>query len=313
MSPAIDPHSSDAAPSSTRRPSSQAPRDSLSLRDENQEMLARQLQLIPLECRHIYISPTHTANIVRDVIGSASFSPHQPYLYFQGAGLAEAEALDKALQHRQVRRAARLTFEGPSNQLIIRLTPGREHETAGVEFWYELRGKIAAIPMHTSRSVIGLGAERIIVPGERSKEGDQAIAPAARAAQSNPWPSVVVEVGYSETLNQLHIDAEWWLKNFEGRTRFVVLLSVNRDPNKIVIEGWRMLPLNRLNRHTPPLVPRCEQRFDIDAGGIVTSSLNQLTIPYASVFDEPHPNSTDVIFTTAELSSFALWLYSQWI
>ena len=183
--------------------------------------------------------------------------------------------------------------------------PGREHETAGVEFCYELRGKIAGIPMHTSRSIVGLGAVRLNVPGERSKEGDQAIAPATRAAQSNPWPSVVVEVGYSETLNQLHIDAEWWLKKSGGRTRFVVLLSVNRDTNEIVIEGWRMLPLS--------LVPRCEQRFDIDAGGIVTSLLSQLTIPYASVFDEPHPNSTDVIFTTAELSSFALWLYSQWI
>ena len=74
-----------------------------------------------------------------------------------------------------------------------------------------------------------------------------------------------------------------------------------------------MLPPDRQNRHTPPLIPRRGQGFTIDAAGTVTSTMNQLTIPYPSIFYDPHPSSTDVIFTTAELSSFALWLFSQWI
>lgn len=121
---------------------------------------------------------------------------------------------------------------------------------------------------------------------------------------------MVVEVGYRETLAQLRIDAEWWLKNSGGQTKFVILLSVSRNPNRLVIEAWSMLPPDRWGRYTPPLIPRKGQGFDIDAVGTVTSTLNQLTIPYSSIFDDP---STDLIFTTAELSAFALWLFSQWV
>ena len=151
------------------------------------------------------------------------------------------------------------------------------------------------------------------MPGMRSKEGDESIAPATRAAQNNPWPSVVVEVGYRETLAQLRIDAEWWLKNSGGQAKFVILLSVSRNPNRLAIEAWSMLPPDCRGRYTPPLISRNGQGFDIDVVGTVTTTLNQLTIPYSNIFNDPHASSTDLIFTTAELSAFALWLFSQWV
>ena len=63
----------------------------------------------------------------------------------------------------------------------------------------------------------------------------------------------------------------------------------------------------------PTLIPRRGQDFNIDAAGTVTSTLDQLTIPYTSIFDDPHIGRTDIIFTTAELSSFALWIFPLWV
>ena len=58
------------------------------------------------------------------------------------------------------------------------------------------------------------------------------------------------------------------------------------------------VPAGRRTRHTPPIVARREQDFNIDAAGTVTSTLNQLPIPYTSIFDNAHIEGIDIIFTT---------------
>ena len=176
-----------------------------------------------------------------------------------------------------------------------------------------LNEKITLIPGHTMRSVVPLGTTRMTVPGRRSKEPDLTLRPATRARANNRWPSVVIEVGYSEKLPQLRLNAQWWLINLASQTRCVIVIHVARNPNRLHLECWSMAPPQRITRHTPPLVPRCEQEFGIDSAGPITTTHAQLTIPYTSVFDLPHPAGADIIFTLAELSSFATWVFSQWI
>ena len=57
---------------------------------------------------------------------------------------------------------------------------------------------------HPRKSVYGLGDSTGRVRPEEGR-GD---APTTRAAQHSPWPPGLVEVGYSETLAQLQIDAK---------------------------------------------------------------------------------------------------------
>ena len=93
-----------------------------------------------------------------------------------GLEVADAEAIGKALRCRQVQGSSRLAFKATSNELIIRLVPGQEHQATGTGFCFKLRVKIVAIPFAVC-FFFGLGATRLIVPGRRSKQGDQAIAP----------------------------------------------------------------------------------------------------------------------------------------
>lgn len=226
--------------------------------------------------------------------------------------MAAAEELDRALRNRQLRNSVRMMFEGISDGLIVRLMPSRELDVTEVEFFRALCSKIAQMPGHTERSVVGMRASCMILPGLRSNETGMSLRPGQRMANNNPWPSVTIEVGYSQNLSQLRLDAQWWLIYSANQTRFVVLLHVARNPNRLNMECWSMSPPQRITRNTPPQVPRCGQEFSIDSAGVITSIHAQLTIPYTSIFDLPHPNSADIIFTHAELSDLALWIYTQW-
>ncbi|KAJ5350893.1 hypothetical protein N7541_008620, partial [Penicillium brevicompactum] len=63
-----------------------------------------------------------------------------------------------------------------------------------------------------------------------SKEADAAFFPGHPAAGvSVSWPSLVLEVGLSESLSQLRTDAHWWYANSHHQTQLVILISA--DPN----------------------------------------------------------------------------------
>lgn len=59
-----------------------------------------------------------------------------------------------------------------------------------------------------------------------SKEPDTAVTPGTPLV---PWPSLVLEVGISESLLSLGIDARWWYTNSNQQTRLVVLMSANEN------------------------------------------------------------------------------------
>lgn len=48
-----------------------------------------------------------------------------------------------------------------------------------------------------------------------------------------PWPSLVLEVGLSESVPQLRTDARWWYSNSDHRTQLVVLISANPSSHDI--------------------------------------------------------------------------------
>jgi len=46
----------------------------------------------------------------------------------------------------------------------------------------------------------------------------------------------MVEVGYPGGLKFLPLDAKWWLLNPNNKTRFVILIKLERDPFALHIE-----------------------------------------------------------------------------
>jgi len=188
--------------------------------------------------------------------------------------------------------------------------PKEEHEKVAAEFYQAIMAKIVSIPGHNHLLLRGFGGTGFHPPGARGKQGDLTFGPATRLG-GDQWPSVVIEVGYWQRLKALRMDAEWWLLNSGGETKFVIAIKIKRNPFAMHIECWKMIPtIRRQNRHTPAWTPQQAQYFDIDAAGAVTSTSSELCIPYKCIFDEDHDDAADVVFTKAELSSYALRVFS---
>ena len=116
--------------------------------------------------------------------------------------------------------------------------PGPEHEALGGTLFREIERKIEGIPGHVY-AFSPVGSTRFEgTIDDHGKEADFALRPATRVERTS-WPSLVIEVGYSERLDDLHSDASWWLRNSQGRTRFVIVAKISRDPFTLRIECWK--------------------------------------------------------------------------
>lgn len=130
---------------------------------------------------------------------------------------------------------------------------------------------------HTMRSIVALDN-----PLDCPSAADLTLRPATRAGANNHRPSVVIEVG------------SWCSVVAYQFSQPITLCDCDSRSTKPK-QGTRLLEHQRITRHTPPLVPRCEQEFGIDSAGAITTTHALLTIPYTSIFVLPHPTSADII------------------
>ena len=269
-----------------------------------------QAALIPDENRFEYESAAKLLSIVKSIANSGSAKEY--FLYFHGVTHDHLPEIDRAFFESEIRCTILSTTENSLRALICRILPGGRHKTLMMNLLMEIGFKVSRIPGHNFKSINRFTARRFYLGDIRSKEGYQDLGPEEPMAKG-VWPPAVVEVGYSDALEFLRLDAEWWLINSASATRLVILVQLMVDPFAIRIEFWVMaliLPSTRIG-DTPIALPRRVQLFNIDANGVVTSTSPEpeLRIPYSSLFDEPNENAQDVVFTNDELSSFALRMF----
>ena len=266
-----------------------------------------QAALIPDRYRFEYQSPAKLINTIQTTIDSGSAEEY--FLYFYNINHGHLSEIDKEFWACRLRCTVRFTTENSLNALICRILHGGNLSTLALNLWFDIRYKITTIPGHTRGSIREFYGTRFYVSDVRSKAGHKALGPVTRKTRT-AWPSVVMEVGSSEALDFLRLDAKWWLINSAGQTRFVMISQIMTDPFAIHIECWAMVTSN--DQQTIQAVaqtPTCVQIFDIDAEGTVTSESPDLRIPYSCIFDEPNENEVDVVLTNAELSSFGLRMF----
>jgi len=267
-----------------------------------------QAALIPDESKFEYESARKLAGIVEKTFYSGSAD--QYFLYFHGVVDREFDEIERELRRVQLRNAVRFTFENALDAAIIRITPGPERRV-GINLCFKIVDKIAPTPGLSPRPVELLGATTFQVPGVRFKEGDESFGPRTRVGRS-AWPSVMIEVGYAGREDFLRLDAHWWLINSAGRTRFVILVFVTKNPLALGIECWSMTGSGGPeSRQTSLCGPTCVDNFNIDSFGNVKSPLGstELRIPYTYIFDQHQGDAEDVVFSFDELSEFALVRY----
>ena len=267
-----------------------------------------QAALIPDQYRFEYQSPAKLISTIQTTIDSGSAEEY--FLYFYNINHGHLPEIDEEFWTCQLRCTVRFTTENSLSALICKVLCRGNFSTLGLNLWFKIENRIEkTIPGRTHDSIEPLYGNRFYVSDVRSKEGYQAIAPVTRGEWA-AWPSVVMEVGSSEALEFLRLDAKWWLINSAGNTRFVMLVQLLTEPFAIHIECWAIVASDdRQTIQGVTQTPACVQLFDIDAEGTVASESLDLRIPYSSIFDELKENAPDAEFTNAELSSFALRMF----
>ncbi len=153
------------------------------------------------------------------------------YLAFTSVSQHSLDEIDRI---REERRGwlPRMTilYDGREEILIVKLMVGVMHEGVAREFasMFDMR----LFLLDVRESLLATGSARFGRLGGRSKEADVGYKPRSRRMEDE-WPSFVIEVGVSESLAMLRRDAAFWITNSDGRTRIVIVLSVNRRDRRI--------------------------------------------------------------------------------
>jgi hypothetical protein len=83
--------------------------------------------------------------------------------------------------------------------------------------------------------------------GPRREEGDNSYKPLTCIMKSN-WPTIVFEMGVSESLAQLQLNAKFWIEASQGKTLVVIIAFIDRVAESIFIERWQDAPRAALQR-----------------------------------------------------------------
>ena len=235
----------------------------------------------------------------------------QQYLVFGGVGKSEWE---KLLGGKGNVRAIRTTYYHNENILIVKVMPWPLHEATHGLLTAKLYFKMAAM---------GLGSSDIIPLGtgtfhgqNSSKQADHAFKPPHRSREDD-WPTLVVEVGLTESLNRLRGDANWWLRNSGGAVKIVLIISIKRATRELSLEKWMMAPPGPNRRVTRSVgaqgvVPTKIQHIHIANGGTTTVG-GSLVPRFEDIFlRSPNaPLEHDFQFTNQELSGLAMALWNS--
>lgn len=79
------------------------------------------------------------------------------------------------------------------------------------------------------------------VQGEdRKKRADESWVPRRLPKfRSNKWPTLVIELGFSESNRKLIKDIEWWMTESKGDVQVAITVGINQRYKEITIENWR--------------------------------------------------------------------------
>jgi hypothetical protein len=162
------------------------------------------------------------------------------YLAFTNVSQESLDEIDRIREEKQG-WLPRMTilYDGREEILIIKLPAGVLYCGVVHEFASMFHEKFFRLGV--CASLVATGCGRFGRRGGRSKEADVGYKPISRH-MVDEWPSFVIEVGVSESLAMLRSDAAFWITKSDGRTRIVIVLSINQRRQQFSIERWEEVP-----------------------------------------------------------------------
>lgn len=145
---------------------------------------------------------------------------------------AEFEKIEA--RREEIGGAARLQYFPDIETLIIKIV-SRPHEKAHRDM-----ARIFDVQTH----LMGVGLQEFSAVGATLYKGPTGSGKECDSSWINSWlrpggfPCLVIEVGVSESLEQLHRDAAWWVANSAGQVNLIILISVAVQTKQIQIEKY---------------------------------------------------------------------------
>ncbi|KAL4965759.1 uncharacterized protein BDV14DRAFT_199531 [Aspergillus stella-maris] len=169
------------------------------------------------------------------------------------------------------------SYDNELQALILRMAPSQPHDAAVLEFGVLLHNAIA--PHELKLRTYG-GAHQM---ANGCKVPDQVWRPLRLPKdRALEWPSIALEVSFSETSSKLISDIRCWLRGSGGDVKIVFTVDIDRNMPKIAIEQWVM----KMGR------PSREQRVEITKSPDAVKITNHpLEVSFERVF--LCPPSTD--------------------
>jgi hypothetical protein len=169
---------------------------------------------------HIRVLPFSIEGVEEAVYQAQEEGDRPGWLVFSGFNISKLPTLDGL--HLPVR------VQVDDDILILKMV-SPEHEAMHTTMMAYISGQLMAMGLLPAIHYITLGAGRYThrLNPNSHKEGDSTIAPAI----PNPWPTTVIEAGWSEGVGRLRIDAGWWLSAQlpPNNPRLVALISFERS------------------------------------------------------------------------------------
>ena len=114
-------------------------------------------------------------------------------------------------------------------------------------------------------------------------EGDSSRKPFSMRTDKDQYPTLVIEAGWTQTLEKLRQKAEWWFAKSRGDVKIVLLVKSSPRSNHIRIEKWKRAPA----------VPRRGATTTRAAAAMTPQCIHVVQIARAAGINNAHPSRFD--------------------
>ncbi|KAL2849943.1 hypothetical protein BJY01DRAFT_245739 [Aspergillus pseudoustus] len=159
------------------------------------------------------------------------------------------------------------SFDPELQRLLVRMGTSSAHENAAEEFSDALTTALARIGMR--REIQRIGTAMHEAPTGR-KQADKAFRPTRLPrGRFRDWPTVVVEVAYSESISKLQSDVRYWTRAGAGEVKVIITICVARNRPEIIIEKWGVDYQGNKSREQTVQIRKVGSRSRVSGGHLV--------------------------------------------
>ncbi|POR31774.1 Uncharacterized protein TPAR_08020 [Tolypocladium paradoxum] len=142
----------------------------------------------------------------------------------------------------KAREGIRLKRFFASRGLLIITIPTKVHERLHIGLYENIRDEIVQMGLRNHWESTGTTTYREQgYPNGDGGEGDSTGGPRQRSGPQD-WPTLVIESGYSQTLEGLRNTIRWWFNASNHQVKIVILAKIEIARGQIIVEKYDEVP-----------------------------------------------------------------------